>query len=177
MHFQCIIDTFFHTFHRETRHRSRSFSLRDAEEKTTRDTTAYRSAEQLFNEPARTCIVSGTRSHPQQSPPPPPLSPPLPPPFAHYSLEPSTTSAFRFCPRFSRRGLREPLSRTAGLSWPIRCLRSFRSQSALFFDAFNAGDHQQPALTISVVIKMWCFQVFEAFESLARGFRIKLFRM
>ncbi|KAL0118731.1 hypothetical protein PUN28_009420 [Cardiocondyla obscurior] len=33
-------------------------------------------------------------------------------------------------PRSSRRGLGVPLSRTAGLSHPTRCLRSFRSQSA-----------------------------------------------
>lgn len=112
-------DTFFRTLFVETRHR---WGILRRE---TRDTAAYRSAEQLFNEPVRTCIVSATRSHPQQSPPPPPLpSPsftirsdsPLPPPHSAPVRDP--------------RG--EDL---AGLSCPVRCLRSFRSQSALFLGA------------------------------------------
>ena len=63
---------------------------------------AYRSVE-LFNEPVRTCIVSGTRSHRNS------LLRHLFLYLVHYSLSSSTTSTFHSCSRSSRRGLREPL--------------------------------------------------------------------
>lgn len=111
-----------------------------------RDSGSKRRRE-LFNEPARTCIVSGTRSHPQQPPPPPPLPPPrasslhrrvlhLRLPFLSLVRGPREEDSRESLLREKERGAGEKEWESRhGPSCTIRCLRSFRSQSASFLNA------------------------------------------